>query len=143
MAQAVVGVPTPPSRAAPPPADHGRLSIVVADTVTETDPQPLCARPDCPSMFLGSYANAVVLAGPPLPPQFKARVEMGSPFSRRYRLALIVEHREGQLPLVRSMAGFGDRSHEACFEWRDTEGWNWQVSGPRIRRRREVICVAE
>lgn len=46
-----------------------------------------------------------------------------------YRLAMIVEQREGQEPLVRALAGFGDRSHEACFELRDTENLNWPITG--------------
>jgi hypothetical protein len=56
---------------------------------------------------------------------------------------MIVEHRDGAEPLVRSMAGFGDRTHEACFDWRDTDSFDWQVSGPKIIKRRRVICVAE
>lgn len=143
LAQAVMSVPAAPRRELAPPTDLARLSIVVADTAGETDPKPLCRRSDCLSMFLGSYVNAVVLAGPPIGPRFKARVEMGSPFIQRYRLALIVEQRPGQEPLVRSMAGFGDSSHEACFDWRDTEGWKWEVAGPRIVKRGAVICVAE
>lgn len=143
ITQAVMSVPTEARTAAPPPVDLTRLSIVVADTVTETDPQPLCDRPGCLSLYRGSYANAEVLVGPPVSPAFTARVEMGSPFNTSYRVALIVEHREGREPLIRSMTGFGDRSHEACFDWRDTEGWNWNVAGPRIVKHRQVICVAE
>jgi hypothetical protein len=141
LAQAV-SVPAAPRSQLDPPIDSARLSIVVADTVSETDPQPLCDGATCRSLYLGRYANSVVLAGPPLPRDFSARVEMGSPFNGRYRIALIVEHREGLEPLVRSMAGFGDRSHEACFDWRDT-AFDWPVSGPRIVKRRRVVCVAE
>lgn len=143
ITQAVMSVATEPRHEVPPPADLAQLSIVVADTVTETDPQPLCDRPGCLSLYRGSYANAVVLSGPPMSPEFTARVRMGSPFNMSYRIALIVEHREGMEPLVRSMAGFGDRSHEACFDWRDTQGWNWDIAGPRIVQHRQVICVTE
>jgi hypothetical protein len=31
-----------------------------------------------------------------------------------YGLALILEHRDGREPVVRAMAGFGDRIHEAA-----------------------------
>jgi hypothetical protein len=117
--------------------------LVVADTVSETDPQPLCGTGHCNSLYLGRYANAVILAGPPVEREFTARVEMGSPWNMRYRLALIVEHRDGGEPLVRAMAGFSDRTHEACFDGRDTRTLGWQISGPRIVRRREVICVTE
>lgn len=143
VAQAVVSVPAPPRRELEPPADPGRLSLVVADTVSETDPRPLCATRRCNSLYLARYADAVVLAGPAVERAFAARVEMGSPWNMRYRLALIVEHRDGQEPLVRAMAGFGDRSREACFEWRDTRNLGWQPSGPRIVRRDDVICVTQ
>jgi len=94
-------------------------------------------------MYLARYANAVVRAGRPVEPEFAARVEMGSPWNMRYRLALIVEQRDGQETLVRAMAGFNDRTHEACFEWRDTRNLGWQVDGPGIVRRRDIICVTE
>lgn len=142
VAQAVVSVPAPPRRALEPPVDTGRLSVVVADTVSETDPQPLCKR-DCNSLFLGRYANAVTVAGRPVEPEFAARVEMGSPWNMHYRLAMIVEHRPGREALVRAMAGFGDRDHEACFDLRDTEKLGWAVSGPRIVKHGLVTCVRE
>lgn len=143
LAQALATSPAVPRRALDPPADHSRLSIVVADTSSQTDPQPLCDQPECNSLYLGRYENAVVLAGPPVGPEFSARVEMGSPFNMRYRIAMIVEHRDGREPLIRAMAGFGDRSREACFDWRDTEPLGWQVSGPRLTMHRKVICVSE
>ena len=138
----MVNLPAAPRTEVEPPIDPARLSIVVADTISETDPHRVCEGSRCRSLYLGRYANGVVLAGPPLPPDFTARVEMGTPFNQRYRLALIVEQREGQEPLVRSMAGFGDRSHEACFDWRDTD-FDWAVSGPNLTKRRRVVCVTE
>ncbi|HEX8643960.1 MAG TPA: hypothetical protein VF702_08615 [Allosphingosinicella sp.] len=143
IAQAVVSAPAPPRRELEPPADPSRLSLIVADTLSETDPQPLCGEGRCNSLYLARYGNAVVLAGPSVGLEFTARVEMGSPWNMQYRLALIVEHRDGREPLVRAMAGFGDRTHEACFDWRDTRNLGWQVSGPRIVLRREVLCVTE
>jgi len=52
IAQALVSVPAPPRQAPEPPLDTSRLSIVIAETVSQTDPQPLCAR-GCNSLFLG------------------------------------------------------------------------------------------
>lgn len=137
----MVSVPAPPRRLLGSPGDVSRLSLVIADTVSETDPQPLCER-GCNSLFLGRYKNATVVAGAPMPPEFTARVEMGSPWNMSYRIALIVEQRDGEEPLVRAMAGFGDRTHEACFELRDIQPLSWSISGPRIVRHREVLCVA-
>jgi hypothetical protein len=143
LAQAVVSVPAPPRRELDAPVDPARLSLVVADTVSETDPQPLCANGECNSLYLARYREAVLLAGPPVEPEFTARAEMGSPWNMHYRLAIIVEHRDGQQPLVRAMAGFGDRSHEACFDLRDTRNLGWQVMGPRIVQHGEVLCITE
>jgi hypothetical protein len=142
LAQAMVSVPAPPRRELDAPVDPNRLSLVIADTVSETDPQPLCDR-GCNSMYLARYANAVLLAGYAVEREFAARAEMGSPWNMHYRLAVILEHREGREPLVRAMAGFGDRTHEACFDWHDTHNLGWDVSGPGIIRRGEVICVTE
>ena len=144
LAQVLVAVPAttePPQLGVPP--DPARLSLVVADTVSETDPQPLCDRPDCLSLFLGRYSNAMVLAGMPVEPQFAARIAMGSPWISRYRLAFIVEQREQKEWLVRAVAGFGDGTHEACFERRDTDSLNWDPAGPKIVKRGRVLCVQE
>jgi hypothetical protein len=138
----MVSVPAPPRRELEARVDPNRLSLVIADTVSETDPQPLCDR-GCNSIYLARYANTVLLAGHAVEREFAARVEMGSPWNMQYRLAVILEHREGREPLVRAMAGFGDRTHEACFDRRDTHNLGWNPTGPRIIRRREVICVTE
>jgi hypothetical protein len=144
LAQAVMNVPAHSPAAAPGvPADPARLSLVIADTVSETDPQPLCDRPDCTAMFLGRYRNATILAGPPLAAAFAARVEMGSPWNRPTRLAMIVEQRDGREMLVRAMAGFNLRTGEACFEAHDTDGLGWHPEGPGIVTRRDAICVRE
>ena len=141
LAAQMVSVPVPRDKL-PPVAPGARLSLVVADTVSQTDPQPLCAD-HCLSLYRGTFRNTVALAGPPLPERFAGRVLMGSPYNMPYRLALIVEHRDGQEPLIRDQAAFGDRSHEACFEEENSDTLAWQPQGERIILRRKVICVRE
>lgn len=144
LTQAVLNVPAyPPPGALPPAADPGRLSVVVATTVSETDPHPLCDRPNCTSLFLGRYRDARTLAGPTVDPEFSARVEMGSPWNRPYRLALIVEDRPGQERLVRAMAGFNRNTAQACFEGRETGTLNWAPEGPGLNHANGLICVTE
>jgi hypothetical protein len=139
----LVAVPAAREGALPPVSDPTRLSLVIADTVSETDPRPLCSEQGCASMFLGKFANTQVLAGRPLAAKFSARVRMGSPYNMSYRLAMIVEHRDGQEPLIRDQAGFGDRSHEACFEDEDTISLGWRPSGKRIVSKHSTICVIQ
>lgn len=122
-----------------PPADPARLSLVVATTVSETDPQPLCDRPNCTALFLGRYQQGVTLAGAAFAAEFTARVEMGSPWIRPYRLAMIVEDRPGQEPLVRAMAGFSSRTGLACFE----DDMGWSPEGPGVARVNGELCVRE
>lgn len=131
-----------PPAALPEPAPD-QLSLVVATTVSETDPQPLCDRPNCTSLFLGRYREAVTLAGPITPMDFVARVEMGSPWIRPYRLALIVEQRPGKEPLVRAMTGFSQRSGKACFQAGQLSGLRWSPEGPGISREAGALCVSE
>lgn len=140
LAQAVVSVPASPSRELPVIVDQSTLSLVIADTVSETDPQPLCKR-DCNSLYLSTYKNAVTIAGRPVTPEFAARAEMGSPWNMSYRLALIVEHRNGREPLVRAVAGFGDQGREACFELKDTAQLNWRPESPRVTFHGRELCV--
>jgi hypothetical protein len=142
VAQAVMSVPAhSPAVALSSPADPERLSLVIADTVSETDPRRLCDQPNCTSLFLGRYRDALVLAGLPLRADFTARVEMGSPFDRPYRMVMIVEQRPGQQPLVRAMRGFNQRTGEACFDAQDIDRLNWHPQGERIVTRGNVICV--
>jgi len=144
FAQAVVSIPAiSPTEPLRPPADPALLSLVVADTVSETDPQKLCPQPNCTSLFLGKYENARTLAGVELPAQFGARVEMGSPWTTRYRLALIVEQRPGTEPLIRAMAGFNARTGEACFDVDETDALRWRPESQDIVRRNAVICVKD
>lgn len=133
---------SPPS-ALSPAADTGRLSLVVATTVSETDPHPLCDRPDCTSLFLGQYRDARTLAGPGVDAEFSARVEMGSPWNTPSRLALIVEDRPGQERLVRAMAGFHQRTGQACFDSQDTRTLSWAPEGSGLTNANGVICVSE
>jgi hypothetical protein len=141
--QAVLNVPAFSPPGALPPADAARLSLVIATTVSETDPQPLCDRPNCTSLFLGQYRDARTLAGPAVGPEFRARVEMGSPWNMSYTLALIVEDRPGQEPLVRAMAGFNQRTGQACFESDETRALNWAPEGSGLSQANGRICVTD
>lgn len=144
LTQAVLNVPAySPPGALPPAADVGRLSLVVATTVSETDPHPLCDRPNCTSLFLGQYRDARTLAGPAVDPEFSARVEMGSPWNRPYRLAMIVEDRPGQERLVRVLAGFNQRTGQACFDGGETRPLNWAPEGPGVTDADGRICVTD
>jgi len=142
--QAVLNVPAySPPNALPPAGDAGRLSVVVATTVSETDPQPLCDRPNCTSLFLGRYRDARTLAGPAVDPEFSARVEMGSPWNQPYKLVLIIEERPGQERLVRAMTGFNGRTGQACFDRRDIAGLNWTAEGAGLSNTNGTLCVTE
>mgnify|MGYP001806244337 CR=1 FL=1 len=144
LTQAVLNVPAySPPGVLPPPADAARLSLVVATTVSETDPQPLCDRPNCTSLFLGQYRDARTLAGPAVDPEFSARVEMGSPWNMPYTLALIVENRPGQERLVRAMTGFNGRTGQACFDRLETAALNWMPEGAGLSNTNGTLCVTE
>lgn len=143
LAQAISNAPVASPAAEPfPPPDLSRLSLVVADTVSETDPKPLCSRPDCTSLFLGRYRDATVLSGLPLPADFTARVEMGPPWNMSYRIVLIVEHRDGDEPLVRAMGGYNARTGEACLELPRGSLREWRPEGRGISTRPAELCVA-
>ncbi len=144
LTQAVLNVPAySPPNALAPAADATRLSVVVATTVSETDPQPLCDRPNCTSLFLGQYRDARTLAGPAVDPEFSARVEMGSPWNMPYTLALIVEDRPGQERLVRAMTGFNGRTGQACFDRLETAALNWMPEGAGLTNTNGTLCVTE
>jgi hypothetical protein len=131
-----------PPAALPPPVPEN-LSLVVATTVSETDPQPLCDRPNCTSLFLGRYTAARTLAGPAVQADFAARVEMGSPWIRPYRLALVVEHRPGSEPLVRAMTGFSTRTGQACFGMDELTPLGWTPQGAGVTSDDGEVCVTE
>ncbi len=144
LAQVVLNVPAfSPPGALPPMADASRLSLVIATTVSETDPQPLCDRPNCTSLFLGRYSDGRTLAGPAVGPAFSARVEMGSPWNMPYRLVLIVEDRPGEDRLVRAMAGFNSRTGQACFDRGEIAALNWRPEGAGVSHANGTICVTE
>lgn len=144
LTQAILNVPAySPPDGLPPVADPGRLSLVVATTVSETDPQPLCDRPNCTSLFLGRYKDARTLAGPAVEPEFAARVEMGSPWNQSYRLMLVVEDRPGQEPLVRALTGFSRQTGQACFEPGEMERLGWSPQGPEITATDGKVCSSE
>ena len=131
----------PESRLSAPATDA--LTLVIADAIEQTDPRPLCGEPNCTFMFLGRFDNARVLAGPELSRSFSARLEMGSPFTSRYRLALIVERRPGGEAVVRAARGFNGRTRSACFEPADIDRLGWAPSGPGITMERGALCVTE
>jgi hypothetical protein len=144
LAQAAIIVPAAsPARPFAAPADPDRLSLVIVQTVSETDPRPLCDLPNCTSLFLGRYRDAHTLAGPSLAAEFSARIEMGSPWIRPYRLALIVEQRDGDEPLVRATAGFNLSTGEGCFEAGETAALHWRPMGPGVTLKGEAICVVD
>ena len=144
LTQAVLNVPAySPPDGLPPVADPGRLSLVVATTVSESDPQPLCDRPNCTSLFLGRFEDARTLAGPAIAPEFSARVEMGSPWNRPYRLMLVVEERPGSEPLVRALTGFSRQTGQACFEPGEMERLGWSPEGPGISASDGKVCTTE
>jgi hypothetical protein len=126
-----------------PAPDPATLSIVIADTVAQIDPQPLCAQPNCTSMFLGTFKNPRTIFGPPMAKHFAARLEMGSPFIQPYRLALIVERRIGQQMLILATTGFNPRTGLGCFETKDTDWLGWNPTGPNLSRSGQQICVRE
>lgn len=147
LAQATVHVPTAPAADAPSPLDRpaepAALSLVVAGSVAQADPQPLCAEQGCLSMFRTTWKNAQTIAGEPVREAFAARMEMGSPFISPYRLVLVVERRVGEDWLVRAARGFNTRTGEACFEdgeW-DAVGPSWRPEGAAITWRRTYPCV--
>jgi hypothetical protein len=143
LAAQAISVPAYSPPAALPPAVPERLSLVVATTVSETDPQPLCDRPNCTSLFLGRYAQARTLSGPAVETEFAARVEMGSPWIRPYRLALVVEQRPGAEPLVRAMTGFSSRTGQACFGADELTPLGWTPQGAGVSRSDGAVCVTD
>ena len=144
LTQAILNVPAySPPEGLPPVADPGRLSLVVATTVSETDPQPLCDRPNCTSLFLGRYKDARTLAGPAVEPEFSARVEMGSPWNQPYRLMLVVEDRPGREPLVRALTAFRRQTGQACFERDELERLGWTGAPPGTTVTGTAVCVTE
>lgn len=139
-----IEVPAKPGRDPfPQPADAATLSLVVADAIAQGDPQPLCSDPTCTSLFLGRFAKARTIAGPPLSAEFAARLEMGSPFDRPYTLLMIVERRAGGELVVRADAGFNVRTNEACVSLADAKALDWAPAAAGVTRRGQSLCFKE
>jgi hypothetical protein len=144
LTQAVVERPAyMPPRAAADAPDPATLSLVFADTVDQTDPKPLCERPDCTAMYLARFKAAHTLAGPELPARFSARLEMGSPFISPYRLLLLVERRAGGEAVIRATAGVNYRTGLACLPRADTDRLGWVPVGAAVTIRNGEICAKE
>lgn len=129
-----------PLRIAPDPT---QLSLVIADTGTQSDPQPLCPAEECTALFLGDFSAARTIAGVPMARQFQARLEMGSPFNQSYRLVMVIEHRGTAEPLVRATRGFDARTGLACFADGEMRGIDWHPQADDIRYQGNSLCVAE
>ncbi len=133
----------PQPEAFPWKPDPAALSLVVARSGKQDDPQRLCAEPGCTALYRGTFDNAATIAGKPLPKNFTARIEMGSPFISRYTLALIVEHRADGTMLVRAQQGFHGQTHLACFEPAEVRKLDWHPQAARISGSGDKLCVAE
>jgi hypothetical protein len=139
-AQAVMSVPATPAPALPPVTSG--YSIVVARAVSQSDPKPIaCGATNCTSWFLGRFDRAETLAGAPLPAEFLARLEMGSPFISQYTLALLVERLSDGSNRIRAAQGHDSRTGLACFDVGDTEKLMPEPSGKRLIRKGRAICV--
>ena len=141
-AQAVMSVPATPAPALPPVT--GNYSIVVARAVEQADPIAIdCGLEFCTSWFRGKFDQARTLAGNPLPAEFNARIEMGSPFNMRYHLLLLVAREPDGALRVRSQTGFDGRTKEGCLDARDTVALTPEPSGPDLFKRGQAICTIE
>jgi hypothetical protein len=139
-AQAVMHVPVTPAPALPPMASG--YSIVVARAVRQSDPIPIaCGAEHCTSWFLGTFDGTRNVAGKPLPDKFAARLEMGSPFTSRYELAMIVETLADGTHRVRATHGFHYLTKLACFDVADTDKLTPPPAGERIVRQGRQLCV--
>jgi hypothetical protein len=141
-AQAVMSVPATPAPALPPVTIG--YSIVVARAVTQTNPIPIqCGAANCTSWFLGRFDQARTLAGPPLPKEFDARLEMGSPYDQHYRLLLLVAREADGTLRVRSTGGFNTRTKEACLDALDTDALTPPPAGAELIKRGRAICTLD
>ena len=133
----------PKPDAFPAPADPAALSVVVAQTVDQTDPKPICPQPYCTSLFRATFTNARTIVGPAVPEKFAARMEMGSPFNMTYTMAMLVEHLPDGSWIVRTSRGFDFQTHEACLDLVEGKAIGWTVSTPGVTRRGDEICFKE
>lgn len=148
-AQSVATLPNivrcPVEQVVPPQAPkEGSLSLVIATSGIQDDPQPASCDPDGTGgdfNYRSTFSVARTLAGIALPESFEARLKLRTPYISRYRLALIVERRSDGSLLVRRQAGFNGRNGIACFEARDEWPVEWQPQAPEIRRQGKTLCV--
>jgi hypothetical protein len=137
-AQAVI-VPATPAPELPPVTTG--YSIVVARAVKQTDPIPIkCGADFCTSWFLGKFDQVENVAGTPLHEKFQARLEMGSPFTDKYRLAMVVETLPDGTLRIRAAQGFHYQTKLACFE-ADTSRLTPPPEGQRLVRRGSALCI--
>ena len=119
-------------------------SIVIARAVEQTDPIPIdCGSEFCTSWFLGSFDQAKTLAGETLSAEFKARIEMGSPFNMQYRQLLLVAREANGTLRVRSVSGFHTLTNEGCLDAGATAALAPEPSGPDLFRQGRVICTID
>jgi hypothetical protein len=141
-AQAVMSVPVTPAPALPPVTSG--YSIVVARAVVQSDPIPIeCGSEFCTSWFLGRFDLAKTLAGEPLPADFDARIEMGSPYNMQYRQMLLVARDADGTLRVRSVSGFHTLTNEGCLDAQDTAALTPEPSGPDLVKRGRAICTID
>jgi hypothetical protein len=123
-----------------------RLSLVIAETGRQDDPQPAPCAPDgsCgDSFFRAEFRGAHLVAGASLPSAFDARLRLHTPLITRSTLALIVEHRPDGSLLVLRRAGFNGRTGIACFREPDEHPVAWTPLGPQIRWEKDILCVSD
>ena len=141
-AQAAMSVPVTPGPGLPPVTSG--YSIVVARAVEQKDPVPIdCGSEFCTSWFLGTFDQAKTLAGDQLPAQFKARIEMGSPFNMQYRQLLLVAREADGTLRVRSDSGFHTVTKEGCLDAGATAALAPEPSGPDLFKRGRAICTVD
>ena len=139
-AQAVMSVPATPAPALPPVTTG--YSIVIARAVRQSDPIPIrCGAANCTSWFLGRFDEAQTVAGEPLPEEFLARIEMGSPFISQYELAMIIEKLPNGSLRVRAAQGFDARAGRTCFDAADTMRLDPEPKGERLVHAGRALCV--
>ncbi len=138
--------PAPPAGAVTPPAapKPGSLSLVVATSGTQDDPQAAPCGPDgdCNDFhYRSDFSAARTLYGAPLPEKFEARLKLYSPYITRYRLALIIERLDDGSLIVRRQTGFNGRNGIGCFDSRNEWPVDWLPEAPEVRREGKLLCV--
>jgi hypothetical protein len=128
------------------PGTAQALSLVIATSGTQDDPQPAPCGPnrDCDdSLYRSTFSNARTLAGDPLPRAFDARLRLHTPYISRYTLALIVERRGDGSLLVLRQAGFNGRNGIACFDNPNEFEVDWRPSAASVRWQGKTLCLSD